>query len=405
MNNAPFQVAINQKYRDKVKPGDGRFWRFNMTFQNTHLTLPKLLAAISEGYAWTAPHLHKRHHRPTPTNPHYRTTYRVKANVVGSQLLALDSDTGDERSQFDTLLADPFIGQYAGLLHASASSTPTMPRTRIVFLLDQPLERNAYEHALRALLHRYPFCDQSVNHAAVVFYGAQDCAYHLTGQTLPLAALERELLLPYVAFLEKEWQQRLTERQARLAVYGSQEQPSPDQAARYIQALYDNLLSELAQTEPGAGLRHGRLYAAAVTLGGLESAPWRPADSYRPAQAVAGLLQAAVANGYVADYGEDDALRTIENGLTRGALRPLDEPVWYGERPFFQVGDSVRAVIKGVTKAVGQVTRLRETTHWEYELDTRPGVWFARQLLSPLEPDAPPIPTAATPTYPHTARD
>ncbi|MBK7916811.1 MAG: hypothetical protein IPJ94_11245 [Chloroflexi bacterium] len=138
MNNAPFQVAINQKYRDKVKPGDGRFWRFNMTFQNTHLTLPKLLAAISEGYAWTAPHLHKRHHRPTPTNPHYRTTYRVKANVVGSQLLALDSDTGDERSQFDTLLADPFIGQYAGLLHASASST-TMPRTRIVFLLDQPL--------------------------------------------------------------------------------------------------------------------------------------------------------------------------------------------------------------------------------------------------------------------------
>lgn len=102
MNDAPFQIAINQKYCDKVKPGDGRFWRFNMTFQNTRLTLPKLLAAIREGYTWTALHRHKRHHRPTPTNPHYRTTYRVKANVVGSQLLALDSDTGDERSQFDT---------------------------------------------------------------------------------------------------------------------------------------------------------------------------------------------------------------------------------------------------------------------------------------------------------------
>ena len=25
--------------------------------------------------------------------------------------------------------------------------------------------------------------------------------------------------------------------------------------------------------------------------------------------------------------------------------------------------------------------RLRETTHWEYELDTRPNVWFARELL------------------------
>lgn len=234
MNDAPFQIAINQRYRDKVKPGDGRFWCFNMTFQNTHLTLPKLLAAIREGYAWTAPHHHKRHHRPTPTNPRYRTTCRVKANVIGSQLLALDSDTGDERSQFDTLLVDPLIGQYAGLLHATASSTSAAPRTRVVFLLDQQLEPAAYEQALRALLYRYPFCDQSVNHAAAVFYGTQNCSYQ-----------------------------------------------------------------------------------------------------------------------------------------------------------FYQVGDRVRAVVNGQIKAAGLVARLRETTHWEYELDTRPGVWFARPLLVKAEPDEP----------------
>ncbi len=242
MSDAPFRIAINQRYRDKVKPGDGRFWRFNMTFQNTRLTLPKLLAAIREGYAWTAPHRHKRHHRPTPTNPHYRTTYRVKTNVVGSQLLALDSDTGDERSQFDTLLADPFIRQYAGLLHATASSTSAAPRTRVVFLLDQRLEPAAYEQALRALLYRYPFCDQSVNHAAAVFYGAQNCSYQLTGQILPSSALERELLVPFAAYLADEQQRRLAERQARLAAYGTQEHPAPEQAARYIQALVENLM-------------------------------------------------------------------------------------------------------------------------------------------------------------------
>jgi hypothetical protein len=33
-------------------------------------------------------------------------------------------------------------------------------------------------------------------------------------------------------------------------------------------------------------------------------------------------------------------------------------------------------------KAVGRVARLRETTHWEYELDTLPNVWFARPLLA-----------------------
>jgi len=27
MKEHTFQIAINQKYRDKVKPGDGRFWQ------------------------------------------------------------------------------------------------------------------------------------------------------------------------------------------------------------------------------------------------------------------------------------------------------------------------------------------------------------------------------------------
>jgi hypothetical protein len=133
----------------------------------------------------------------------YRITYRVKENVISSQLLALDSDTGDERSDFETLLADSFIGQYAALLHATASATPDAPRTRVIFLLEKPLAPVAYEQALRALLHRYPFCDQSVNHAAVVFYGARDCSFHLTGNILPWDALETQLLQPFAAFLER----------------------------------------------------------------------------------------------------------------------------------------------------------------------------------------------------------
>jgi hypothetical protein len=91
---------------------------------------------------------------------------------------------------------------------------------------------------------------------------------------------------------------------------------------------------------------------------------------------------AAKASGYVADYGEDDAWRTINNGLAQGRLRPREEPVWYAERPFFQVGDPVKATVRGEVKAVGRVARLRETTHWEYELDTLPNVWFARPLLA-----------------------
>jgi hypothetical protein len=233
---------------------------------------------------------------------------------------------------------------------------------------------------LRALLHRYPLCDQSVNHAAVVFYGARDCPFHLTGRTLPLDVLETQLLQPFAAFLENERQQREAARLARLADYGSREQPAREQATRYVVALYEKRFAELAATEPGSGLRHRRLYTAAITIGSLQSAAWLPAPARTRLDGAAhDLLLAAETNGYVADYGEDDAWRTISNGLAQGMLRPREEPVWYAERPFFQVGDPVKAIVRGEVKAVGLV---RETTHWEYELDTLPDVWFARPLLT-----------------------
>ncbi|MCA9938197.1 MAG: hypothetical protein KC418_06120 [Anaerolineales bacterium] len=178
-SNLPtFMVAINRKYRGKLVPGSPEFWDFNMTFQNETADLDTLVVTVRAGYAWTSPHRHVRHHWPTRQNPNYRTTYRVRANVVGSQLLALDVDTQDERSTFYTLLQDPLIRSYAALLHESASSRPEWPRSRVIFLLERMLTVDEYELALRALLYRFPYCDQSVKHAAAVFYGAVDCRYY-----------------------------------------------------------------------------------------------------------------------------------------------------------------------------------------------------------------------------------
>ena len=108
----------------------------------------------------------------------------------------------------------------------------------------------------------------------MVFYGARDCAYRLTGNRLPLSILNNDIIQPYAAFLERERARREAERQARLAQYGRREEPAAGQVERYVQAVYDSLLTELVQTESGLGLRHQRLYAAALTVGGLESAPW-----------------------------------------------------------------------------------------------------------------------------------
>lgn len=383
-NERTFPIAVNIHYRDKITPGHKQFWRFNMTFQNMHLTLEQLLENIRQGFAWTAPHHHLRHHRPTRRNPHYYTTFRVKANVIGSQLLALDSDTGDERSLFEILLEDSFIANHATLLHTTASSTAAQPRSRIIFLLEQMLSPTEYEIALKALLHRFPFCDRSVNHGAVVFYGAKNCEYYLTQNSLPYSILTEQIITPFSIFLEEEQARREAERAARLAVYGSRTEPAAGQVARYVQSVYHNLLTRLAQTPTGQGLRHRRLYNASLTIGGLTTAPWLTTEAQQILKsAVDDLLEAAITNGYVARYGEDDALRTIDNGLAQGELRPLLEPVWYAKRPFLQVGDKATAIVNGETKATGQVTRLRETAHWEYELDNRPNVWFTRAHLEP----------------------
>ena len=51
-----FAVEVNRLFTDKVKPGDPRFWRLNMTFRTERLTAAELRAAVARGHAWTAPH-------------------------------------------------------------------------------------------------------------------------------------------------------------------------------------------------------------------------------------------------------------------------------------------------------------------------------------------------------------
>ena len=47
----------------------------------------------------------------------------------------------------------------------------------------------------------------------------------------------------------------------------------------------------------------------------------------------------------------------------------------------FSAGDWVTAVVGDRVVAEGQIQRFREGRYWEYELDTMPNTWFARNLL------------------------
>jgi hypothetical protein len=373
-----FLVDVNPHFTDKVRPGDRRFWRFNMSFESQRVTLDQLAASIRAGHAWTAPHVKTRHPRPGGG----LSTYRVKANVTGAQLLALDCDTGDQRATFASWLADPFVASYAAFLHTTASHTPDAPRCRAVFALDQLLDPAGAELATRALLWRWPHCDQAAKDVSRVFYGAAGCDVHMVGQVLPVAVLWRDVVDPYQAHLAQLEAQRQAERARLLAertARAGDVVASGDQVARYVAALVDRTLAGVASAQAGTGQRHQLLRGAALRLASVAAADWLTDDAAGLLVDLGGqLLAAAAASGYVADYGEDAARRVIASGLALAT--PADRPVL---AVHFSAGDQVTVTRPGVGQvAAGQVARMRQaggSGHWEALVA---GIWWPRDWLA-----------------------
>lgn len=384
--NRTFLVAVNRQVRGKLRTGSAEFGRFNMGFQNQELTLDGLIAAITAGHAWTAPHQHLRHHRPTSRRPDHLTTYRVKENVISSQLLALDADTGDERSAFAAWLADPFVARYAALLHETASATPDDPRTRVIFLLDEPLPPAEYELALLALLARYPFCDHSVRHAAAAFFGAPNCRYVRLGNVLPVETLQAELIAPLEEARELERAARAGARAHRLVTGPLPATAPPELVTAYVREALRGEAESVAELPAGQGLRHLQLFSAAIRLGSLQAAAWlSPAAAELLGAARESLLDAAERNGYIADYGFDDALRAVDNGLDIGLREPAEEPWWHGDSPTaFTIGQPVVARTPERELARGRIASYRyaaDIDDWEFSLTGAPHTWYAAALL------------------------
>lgn len=377
-NQQTFLLDVNPHFVGKVRPGDRRFWRFNMSFESRRVTLDELAASIRAGHAWTAPHAKER--RPRPGGG--LSSYRVKANVTGAQLLALDCDTGDQRATFASWLADPFVASYAAFLHTTASHTPDAPRCRVVFALDQLLDPAGAELATRALLWRFPHCDQVAKDVSRVFYGAAGCDVHMVGQVLPVAVLWRDLVDPYQAHLTVQEAQRQAERDRLLAertARAGDQVAHGDQVARYVAALLDRTLAGVAAAQAGTGQRHQLLRDAALRLASVAAADWLTDDAAGLLADLDGqLLAAAAASGYLADYGEDAARRTIASGLALAT--PADRPVL---AVHFGAGDQVVVTRPGVGQvAAGRVDRMRQAGgfgHWEALVG---GVWWPRDWLA-----------------------
>jgi hypothetical protein len=94
---------------------------------------------------------------------------------------------------------------------------------------------------------------------------------------------------------------------------------------RYVNAAIQQEVMWIAGRTEGTGERHHDLLVAAMKLGSLKLSQWLPANVRAAIDPYAVLLPAARENGYVGKYGETDAVRTIQDGISYATPRPVPD--------------------------------------------------------------------------------
>lgn len=168
-------LGINQLWpAEKLPPGDRRWGTYTRSFHKQTHTIDSFVEAVRRGFAFS---------------PVMRGSHRMQSNFISAQHAVLDFDNGDETSRLTTLLAHPFIARHAAFLYSTPSSTEDKPRSRVVFVFDEPItDKDEYNRIARALTALFPTSDQTVGEAARFLYGMAPTGRSINlGTTLSLA--------------------------------------------------------------------------------------------------------------------------------------------------------------------------------------------------------------------------
>ncbi len=167
-----YQIAINKmKLTGKLPKGDRRWEEFNTSFDNLELEMIDIANAIYCGHSYTAWHNGRR----------------TTENFVSAQFIAVDMDTEDERSTIAYLAAMEFVKIYASFIYSTPSSTEATPRSRVIFLLDEPITNaDAYKSAINFIYSMFPGSDPNCVKASGFFYGSLNCQLEILDNVLPV---------------------------------------------------------------------------------------------------------------------------------------------------------------------------------------------------------------------------
>lgn len=178
-NGHRFELSTSTALIGKAPPQFN--WKaYYNTFQASLMTPRELAVHVWRGYAFT---------------PVWHTA-RKEANFVSAGHLAFDFDAGDETSSLDSLMAvGSFAWMFAAFAYSTPSSTPAAPRSRVVYVLEYPIEnaaeyREAYQAVAWWMLGDGATTDPACKDPLRLYYGSPRCDLRPNWSVLGKAALD-----------------------------------------------------------------------------------------------------------------------------------------------------------------------------------------------------------------------
>ena len=263
--------------------------RYYSTFRRQTLTPRELAVSVWRGYGFT---------------PVWATARREE-NFVAAWHMAFDFDAGDESSSLDYIMRDgTFAWMFASFAYTTVSHTDAAPRSRVVFVLESPIESPAVYRRIYQAVAWYIASDGSLTDPACkdplrLYYGSKGARvwpnWSLLGEgTIDYITGEYDAAHPPVAMPVN----------TRVPVEAS---PSLQNAKlqQFGRAVQDAPLNE----------GHHTLLRIATTAGGYVAS-----GALDRTDVEAELTAAAMSRP---DPNAADIQRAIADGLAYGAARPL----------------------------------------------------------------------------------
>lgn len=156
MNELPtFRVAIN-RMSFVEKPEKPNWETLNTSFLNVEVDVMRFCNAIYCGH---------------PFCP-WMEGKRSADNFMLAQHIGVDMDSGDERADIDRLEQHPLVAAYGAIIYETPSHTFQSPRSRVIFILDEPITTSeGYKAAIQVVTDLFDGADPACVDAARFFYG------------------------------------------------------------------------------------------------------------------------------------------------------------------------------------------------------------------------------------------